>query len=243
MCPIIDSLYLKNELYKTRNEAARMSSARAYTPALGLRVLTPLYDTAIALLTRESIWRSALVRAIGLKAGERILDVGCGTGSLGVLLAKQVPGSGVIGIDPDPDVLRQARAKASRHGVNVGFHEGFLSKAFLESHAPFDVITSSLVLHQVPLEEKYEILTMIRTGLKPGGRICIADYGLQRTPLMRFLFRRTVQTLDGVAGTQLNAEGLLPVIIRRAGFANADEVKVIPTPTGSISIYLGRTDC
>ena len=220
-----------------------MSDERAYTPALGLRVLTPLYDTAITLLTRESVWRSALVRTIGLKAGEHVLDVGCGTGSLAALLAKQVPGAEVIGIDPDPEVLRQARGKASQHGVNVVFHEGFLSEAFLESHGPFDVITSSLVFHQVPLEGKAEILSMIRTGLKPEGRVCIADYGLQRTPLMRFLFRRTVQTLDGVADTQPNAEGILPVLIKRAGFANVDEVEVIQTPTGSISIYLGRTNC
>lgn len=215
-----------------------MSAERVYTPALGLHALTPLYDTAIALLTRESIWRSALVRTIGLKADERLLDVGCGTGSLAALLATQAPGAKVHGIDPDPDVLRQARAKASGHGVNVGFHEGFLSKAFLESQAPFDVITSSLVLHQVPLEGKAEILSMIRMGLKPGGRACIADYGLQRTPLMRFLFRWTVQRLDGIADTPPNAEGILPVLIRRAGFANVDEVKAIPTPTGSISIYV-----
>jgi len=218
-----------------------MSAERIYTPALGLRALTPLYDTAIALLTRESIWRSALVRTASLKTSEKILDVGCGTGTLAVLLAKQVPGAEVSGIDPDSDVLRQARAKARQYGVSVGFNEGFLNKAFLESHGPFDIITSSLVFHQVPLDGKAEILSMIRAGLKPGGRICIADYGLQRTPLMRFLFRRTVQTLDGVADTQPNAEGVLPILIRRAGFADVEEVEVIPTPTGSISIYLGNT--
>lgn len=215
-----------------------MNKEAAFTPALGLRFLTPLYDLAIALLTRESIWRSALVRTISLRPDEHVLDVGCGTGSLAVLLAKQFPDAGVTtGIDPDPDVLRRARAKANRHGVNIGFHEGFLSKKFLESHGPFDVITSSLVLHQVPLEKKIEILLMIRMGLKTGGRVCIADYGFQRTPMMRFLFRKTVQTLDGITDTQPNAEGILPILIRRAGFADVAEVEVIPTLTGSISIY------
>ncbi|MBX9745432.1 MAG: class I SAM-dependent methyltransferase, partial [Hyphomonadaceae bacterium] len=59
---------------------------KAFTPALGVRALTPLYDSAIALLTRENIWRSALIEAIALQKGERLLDVGCGTGSLAVRL-------------------------------------------------------------------------------------------------------------------------------------------------------------
>ena len=217
-----------------------MTEQRAYTPALGFRALTPLYDAAIALSTRETRWRSALIGIIGLKAGERLLDVGCGTGSLAVRLAKEAPDAEVVGIDPDPDVLRRARDKAARRGVKITFHQGFLSAAFLNSQAPFDVVTSSLVLHQVPLEGKSEILAAIRKGLKPGGRVCIADYGLQRTHLMRLLFRRTVQALDGVADTQPNADGTLPTLMARVGFARVEEAAVIPTPTGSISIYLAR---
>lgn len=214
-----------------------MSEQRAYTPALGLAILTPLYDAAIAALTREAVWRAALIRAIGLKAGERILDVGCGTGSLAVRLAQEASGAEIVGVDPDPDVLRRARIKAERRGVKVDLHEGFLNAAFLESRASFDVIVSSLVLHQVPLDGKSDILAMIRKGLKPGGRVCIADYGLQRTPSMRALFRCTVQALDGIANTQPNADGILPKLMQQAGFAQIEEQAAIPTPTGSISIY------
>ncbi len=205
-------------------------------------MLTPAYDAVIALLTREFAWRSALVKTIDLKSGERTLDVGCGTGSLAVLLARGVPGAEISGIDPDPDVLRRARAKAVRSGVKVRLLEGFLSDEFLELEKSFDVITSSLVFHQVPLDGKSELLSMIRKGLKPGGRVCIADYGLQRTWLMRFLFRRTVQALDGITDTQPNADGILPTLMRRAGFSNVEEVETIPTPTGSLSIYVGEAN-
>lgn len=51
---------------------------QTYTPALGHRALTPLYDAVIALATRENVWRGRLIDAIALKAGERLLDVGCG---------------------------------------------------------------------------------------------------------------------------------------------------------------------
>jgi len=167
--------------------------AASYTPALGIRSLTPLYDAAIALLTRESEWRSALIEAIALKDGESLLDVGCGTGTLAVRLAKSRPSADIHGIDPDPDVLDRARVKAARAKVRMSFHEGFLDESFLDGRPKFDVIASSLVFHQVPLAGKQEILISMRRALKPGGRLFIADYGLQRTALMRRLFRATVQ--------------------------------------------------
>lgn len=102
-----------------------------FTPVLGFRTLTPLYDAAIALLTREKVWRSALIEAIALQKDERLLDVGCGTGSLAVRLATVEPGAQVHGIDPDPDVLQRARSKAATAGARIEFHEGFLSEEFL----------------------------------------------------------------------------------------------------------------
>lgn len=212
----------------------------AFTPALGRRGLTPLYDAAIALLTRENVWRSALIDSIGAKNGERLLDIGCGTGSLLVRLAAAAPGMDLHGIDPDVDVLRRARAKAASAKAITTFHEGFLTDDFVSSHGGFDVVTSSLVFHQVPLDGKRGVLAMMRRTLKPTGRLVIADYGLQRTWLMRALFRATVQALDGVADTQPNADGVLPALIKSAGFSDVREVRVMPTATGSISILTAR---
>ena len=76
----------------------------------------------------------------------------------------------------------------------------------------------------------------MRMTLKPEGRLFIADYSAQRTALMRRLFRATVQSIDGVADTQPNADGVLPTLIADAGFGEVEELRVIPTATGSISI-------
>ena len=73
--------------------------------------------------------------------------------------------------------------------------------------------------------------------LEPGGSLHDADYGLQRSKLMRLLFRRTVQTIDGIEDTQPNADGVLPGLMEMAGFADVTETEVIPTLTGSISLY------
>lgn len=206
----------------------------AYTPALGHRALTPLYDAVIALATRENVWRGRLVDAVALKAGERLLDVGCGTGSLLSALAKRAPDASFVGLDPDADVLARARRRAA---AGMSFEHGFLDTDFLAAHAPFDVVASSLVLHQTPLETKRRILRHMREALRPGGRLCIADYGLQASGLMRILFRVTVQALDGVEDTQPNADGVLPALMSEAGFVDIDQIASVPTATGAISVW------
>ncbi|MEQ1863952.1 MAG: class I SAM-dependent methyltransferase [Micropepsaceae bacterium] len=209
----------------------------SFTPALGQPWLTPLYDLAIAALTRESVWRKLLVRQINATPGDRILDVGCGTGSLAAMIARVAPNAAIFGIDPDPAVLEQARKKAAAAGVSVQFVQGFLSEAALSGLTPLTKITSSLVFHQVPLGEKRRILDLMRGALAKGGELHVADYGEQRTPLSRWLFRRTVQSLDGFENTQPNADGILPVLMREVGFSRVEELHCIGAPTGSISLY------
>jgi ubiquinone/menaquinone biosynthesis C-methylase UbiE len=206
-----------------------------FTPALGRPEWTGLYDLAIALLTREKIWRQALIGDLDPRVHDTILDVGCGTGTLAVLIALAAPGSQVTGLDPDTAILERARAKAVRRGAPVMFVEGFAQDAD-SAGGPFDKVTSSLVFHQVPMEGKRAGFAAIWRALKPGGSLHVADYGLQRTPLMRRLFRQ-VQRLDGFENTEPNALGMLPDLIKEAGFVEVEERRVIPTLTGSISIY------
>ncbi|MBA3051214.1 MAG: class I SAM-dependent methyltransferase, partial [Brevundimonas sp.] len=54
---------------------------------------------------------------IAPRDGEMIVDVGCGTGTLATLIKAAAPGSDMIGIDPDPEVLDPARAKALGRGA------------------------------------------------------------------------------------------------------------------------------
>lgn len=213
---------------------------RSYVPALGDHRLSPFYDTTISLMTCERTWRRAFVKQIAPEPRDVILDLGCGTGSLAVLLKQVEPGASVHGVDPDPDILTRAENKARDAGVLIHFAQGFAQDtAAIAGRVRPNKVVSSLVLHQMPLAAKRMAILSAFAGLKSGGELHIADYGLQASPLMRFAFRQ-VQSLDGFGNTQPNADGVLPELMEEAGFVDVRENVVIPTPTGSISLYSAK---
>lgn len=211
-----------------------------YTPAAGHHWLTPFYDFGVAALTREHRWRSALIEQLRPGPSDVVVDVGCGTGSLLVRVGNVAPSAQLIGVDPDPNVLARARKRFAAAGLSVVLHVGFARQvaALLEGRRPTKIV-SSLVFHQVPMEEKVAALAAIYAALADGGELHIADYGLQRTRLMRFLFRSIIQNLDGRLNTEPNARGVLPELMHGAGFQSVEETAVIATPSGSISLYRG----
>ena len=206
-----------------------------HTPPLGFAALTPLYDRVIGTMTREAVWRTHLVGYIGAKEGETILDVGSGTGSLAIAVTADAPGCVFRGIDPDAAAVEIARRKAGLAGSTATFELGNFGGPNGTGEA-VDKITSSLVLHQVPLAEKRRLLSAMFAGLRPGGQLFIADYGRQSTFAMRLAFRATVQMLDGKTDTQPNADGILPILIEDAGFDKVSLLDGFDTVTGRIDI-------
>jgi phospholipid N-methyltransferase len=214
--------------------------SRTYVPALGDHRLSPFYDTTIALMTCERTWRRAFVKQIDPAPRDVILDIGCGTGSLAVLLKQTSPSASIYAVDPDPDILTRAEIKARDAGVIVHFAQGHAQDtASIAANIRPNKIVTSLVLHQLPLAAKRSMILNAFAGLRVGGELHVADYGKQNSPLMRFAFRQ-VQSLDGFDNTQPNAEGVLPELMIEAGFADVRENAAIPTPTGSISLYSAK---
>ena len=211
-----------------------MGNGRDFTPALPFLWA---YDFIIAAFTGERTWRGAFLRQLDPQPSDIIADIGCGTASFLALLGKTAKSAMLIGVDPDDRILRRARRKLDAAGMVVTLKSGYLRdiRALLAG-AAVNKVASSLVFHQVSLAEKRAGLSSIYSALRPGGELHIADYGLQRTRLTRSLFR-IVQHIDGYENAQLNADGILPSLMKEAGFAQVKETSVIPTLTGSISLY------
>ena len=210
-----------------------------YTPAAGHHLLTPLYDLGVALTTRETLWRNKLIELLSPQNNDIVLDIGAGTGSLAILLAQHNPITSYFGIDPDKAAIDIAQTKAVRENIHPTFQVAHFSRAEVSDWPIPTKATLCLVLHQVPLGEKKRLLREIRSTLGTGGLLFIADYGEQRSWLMRKLFRMTIQKLDGVFDTQPNADGALIPMMIEAGFSNVEELACFNSVTGSISILRG----
>jgi ubiquinone/menaquinone biosynthesis C-methylase UbiE len=196
-----------------------------------------LYDFLVGVLARESRWRPALLEQIDPKAEDSIADIGCGTGTLLALIGRTAQPAMLIGIDPDQAILERARRKIAKVGVRAELQVGYArDAAVLLAGRCINKIVSSLVFHQVPLAEKRAGLAAMCSALVPGGELHVADYGLQRTALMRRLFR-IVGAGDGYENTEPNARGVLPELMKEVGLWRVEETGVVPTPTGSISLY------
>ena len=118
---------------------------------------------------------------ISASPGTRALDLGCGTGSLTVLLARH--GLTVEALDHSPDMLAVARDKAAAEGLSgsVTFSEGDIRSIPLPD-ASFDIVTCQRVLHHVP--EADVVISEVARVLKPGGVFYLSDQVLDEAPLV-----------------------------------------------------------
>jgi len=97
--------------------------------------------------------------------GKKVLDVGCGTGSLTSWLLGQ--GAEVIGVDASPDMLKHARNKMDNK-VSFALHDITEPMDFFENNS-FDLVTASLVFHYV--DKMASVFSELNRVLKPGGNL------------------------------------------------------------------------
>lgn len=134
------------------------------------------YDWAVTVMTGGRLDQIKDRIAAEVKPGDRLLDIGCGTGTLAVRCLRK--GATVTGIDSSKYMVEQAMRHATEAGFADRLHVVQDSVTQLRKHfadGSFDLIVSTMVLGEFPREYLSYVMRDCRALLRPGGRLIIAD--------------------------------------------------------------------
>ena len=120
-----------------------------------------------------------LAQTAGVKLGDKVLDMGCGTGELTSFLAMEIAGKDgeVVGVDPDLARINVAIQKHSDVHDNIAFKHGDSSSQFPHCDEQYyDIHFSNFVFQWLNTQEKIQFIHAAFKNLKPGGKIAIQSY-------------------------------------------------------------------
>jgi ubiquinone/menaquinone biosynthesis C-methylase UbiE len=176
----------------------------------------PLYDWCCPKLGLGQNFRRATLRYAALQPGERVLDVGCGTGVVTCLAAEAVGPAGVaIGIDPAFRMIAMARQNARLTESRAAFKLATIEHLPFEDSS-FDIAVASLMLHHLPSDLKTEGLREVYRVLKPGGRLLVIDLDRPANALWWLVIWPLLLMPTAAA----NVRGHIPDHLRQAGFVS-----------------------
>ncbi|MCA1562037.1 MAG: class I SAM-dependent methyltransferase [Acidobacteria bacterium] len=205
-----------------------------YVYALGVRSLNRLYDPLFRLTMPEGAFRRQLLEQARLAPGVRILDIGCGTGTLLLEAFRSQPIAVLCGIDGDSSILELASNKIARVGADVRLVAGLANDLPFRS-GWFDHVFSTLMLHHLTHAEKIATLSEAYRVLRSGGELHIADWGRPHTKSMRIasVMLGSFERSDRIAD---NLEGWLPELCIDAGFTDVHPTRRFSTMFGTLEL-------
>jgi ubiquinone/menaquinone biosynthesis C-methylase UbiE len=191
---------------------------KEFLPAAGHDLFLPLYDPLVSLMGGDRARRGLIAQA-NIQSGQHILDVGCGTGTLVMLLKREYPSVQVVGLDPDPKALRRAKNKLRRAGVSAQLDQGFADQLSYKDDS-FDRVFSSFMFHHLEERDREMMLSEVLRVLKPEGSFHLLDFAADHAshgPLDHFIHAH--------ARLKDNTQERMLQLMISAGFRNAEKVK------------------
>lgn len=222
-------------LFVTSRFAVGKAEGTAAAPGSVVIRRPRLYDRIVGLVTlgREGRVRSRVLELAEITPGSEVLDVGCGTGTLLLAAAERVRPSGELhGIDPAPEMIAHARAKAAAQGAELRLREGS-ADVLPYPDASFDVVLCTMVMHHLPETLRQRAVEEMTRVLRPGGRVVIVD--LQRPRGLKAIFS-LVALLHGLR----TASGLLPGAHAALENAGLTELRYAPVGVAALGAVVGR---
>lgn len=212
----------------------KTKTKKNYIPAFRFDWLTPLFDPFIRVTVQESTFKKRIVQEASLNENSSVLDLGCGTGTLAVLLKQAYPWAQVTGLDADERILQIARSKVEKAGLTVSLDKGTASNLIYADNT-FDLTVSSLMFHHLTWEDKSLALKEVYRILRPTGIFLLADFGYPANTLMH-LSTLVMRNLEESADCY---KGLLPEMMQVAGFLQVQIIASYSTLFGTLCLYKG----
>ncbi|HEU4561262.1 MAG TPA: class I SAM-dependent methyltransferase [Longimicrobium sp.] len=202
-----------------------------FIPAAGKHWALPFYDLLTKLLGADRV-RKTLAEQAACRPGDRVLDIGCGTGTLVVQLKQLQPGAEVVGMDPDTGALAIARRKAERAGMAVELDQGF-ADALPYADGTFDRVVSSMMYHHLGADQKAQMLREVRRVLKPGGSFHLLDFAGPTGQRRGFIARH----IHSHRALRDNDQEHVLAGMHAAGLADARVTRRLHSHAGDILLY------
>ena len=149
------------------------SPDRRFLPAAGSDRLLPIYDPFCRLFGAERL-RERLIAAAEIHGGQRVLDLGCGTGELSLAIKYRHPEARVTGVDPDAKALVRARKKSEQAGLPVELDEAF-GNELPYADGSFDRVVSAFMLLAVLLIAGFFVISLQTRSLVPSRLQSLAE--------------------------------------------------------------------
>ena len=178
-------------------DAKRRYNARLFT------TIAPRYDLITRLLSygQDQRWKVRLIRLAAPHPGQQALDIACGTGDLGLQLARA--GADVTGLDLVPAMLVLARSRARQTSTPLALVAGDIGELPFAS-SRFDVVTAGYALRNVPDLDR-ALRELVRV-LRPGGRLLSLDFNRPANAPLRVAYLAYLSVAGSMLGLALHGD-------------------------------------
>jgi ubiquinone/menaquinone biosynthesis C-methylase UbiE len=200
---------------------------------LGPAWMTAAYDPLTARWPAGNKMRSTVIDALDPAPGQRLLELGCGSGRLAIEIKRRCPDVSITAVDGNRDIFAIAQDRAKKAGVEINFALGDFTTCPLEGK--YDLVYSTLVLHHLTLEAKQQVFARIRDLFAEGGSFVIADFS-RHSGSGQAIMSRVSTLVDTLSAKGPHFDGRFEAALHE-GFVDVRSLGQIPSVFGTIEVW------